>query len=268
MSTDFAALTAAVAALPDVRVCLLVSRDGLALASHPPDEEDRALATWNRLSELGDVERGFIVVGSEQWVFCHRGPYAALAVARSTSRAGVVLDRLEQMLLVVEEARLHRAGTQQTGGSPGMPEQTRGLRTLLHPEPRPVEPRAIPEPRPVPVPVPVVAATREVRVSALPVDPPRRPLIVPEPRAPEPTPPPPIVPEPAEPEPTPPEPAPPPPPEPIVPEPIVPEPIVPEETPDTESTWPGAPAKEEGEVDKIALSREFAGLFAPQEESE
>src|SRR5262249_9465843 len=104
MSTDFVALTSAFAVgLPDVKACLIVSRDGLALGSHPADEEARARSVWGRLAELGDVERGFAVVGDELWVFCRRGPYAALAIAGASARPGVVLDRLEQMALIAEE---------------------------------------------------------------------------------------------------------------------------------------------------------------------
>jgi len=109
MSVDFAALTAAVGAgLTEVRACLIVSRDGLALASYPPAEEGSAMAKWVRLTSLGDVERGFVVVGEECWVFCSRGPYSALAVARASARPGLILERLDQMVLAAEEARLRK----------------------------------------------------------------------------------------------------------------------------------------------------------------
>ena len=129
MSTDFAALTSAFAAgLPDVRACLIVSRDGLSLGSHPAVEESRALSVWGRVQELGDVERGFAVVGDELWVFCRRGPYAALAIAGASSRAGVVLDRLEQMALVAEENRLRKEGLRAAAPEPEPPR--RGRRSL------------------------------------------------------------------------------------------------------------------------------------------
>src|SRR5438445_8688568 len=124
MSTDFAALTSASAAgLPDVRACLIVSRDGLSLGSHPAGEESRALSVWGRVQELGDVERGFAVVGDELWVFCRRGPYAAMAIAGASARAGVVLDRLEQMALVAEEDRLRKDGLR--AAAPGAPSRGR-----------------------------------------------------------------------------------------------------------------------------------------------
>ena len=65
---------------------------------------------WMRLASLGDVERGFAVVGEECWVFCSRGPYSALAVARASVRPGIVLERLDQMVLAAEEARLRKEG--------------------------------------------------------------------------------------------------------------------------------------------------------------
>jgi hypothetical protein len=111
MSVDFAALTAAVGAgLPEVRACLIVSRDGLALGSFPPAEEAGAMERWMRLASLGDVEKGFAVVGEECWVFCSRGPYAGLAVAKASARPGLILERLDQMVLAVEEARLRKEG--------------------------------------------------------------------------------------------------------------------------------------------------------------
>ncbi len=157
MSTDFAALTSAFAAgLPDVRACLIVSRDGLSLGSHPADEEARALSAWVRVQELGDVERGFAVVGDELWVFCRRGPYAAMAIAGASARAGVALDRLEQMALVAEEDRLRKEGLR--GQAPDPP---RRARLALHRErtssrDRDMEPVIVPEPAETAEPLDVV----------------------------------------------------------------------------------------------------------------
>src|SRR5438876_128453 len=107
MSVDFAALAmAVVSGVPDVRTCLVVSRDGLALGAYPVSEEEKALAVWSRMAALGDVERGFVALRDEVWVFCRRGPYTALATGRPSLRAGVLLDRLDQMLLAAEEARV------------------------------------------------------------------------------------------------------------------------------------------------------------------
>src|SRR5437879_1555718 len=87
MSTDFTALASVLAGgLPELRACLLVSRDGLALGSHPADEEARTLGAWARITALGDVERGFVVVGEELWPFCRRGSYSATAIPNAGAR--------------------------------------------------------------------------------------------------------------------------------------------------------------------------------------
>ncbi len=147
MSTDFAALTSALAAgLPDVRACLIVSRDGLTLGSYPGSEEARTLSVWDRLAGLGEVERGFAVVGDELWVFSRRGPYAALALAGASARAGVVLDRLEQMLLIAEEDRLRKEGLRGAARDQQDAEPPRRSRRSLH-----RERRSTPKPRPEPL---------------------------------------------------------------------------------------------------------------------
>lgn len=169
MSTDFAALTSAFAAgLPDVRACLIVSRDGLSLGSHPAGEEARVLAAWGRVQELGDVERGFAVVGDELWVFCRRGPYAAMAIAGASARAGVVLDRLEQMALVAEEHRLRKEGLRGAASEPAR----RGRlslhreRAVIKPE-REAEPVIVPEPASIVEPIEVVEMAQEIDQATL-----------------------------------------------------------------------------------------------------
>ncbi|HEY3208768.1 MAG TPA: hypothetical protein VGL18_03115 [Actinomycetota bacterium] len=136
MSIDFAALTqAVVAGLPDVRSCLIVSRDGLALGASPATEEGRTLDVWTRIAALGDVERGFITVRDEVWVFCRRGAYGAVATAPSTARPGVILDRLEQMVLVAEESRMRKDAVRPPAEREATSVDTpRGLRTPLHRE--------------------------------------------------------------------------------------------------------------------------------------
>jgi len=136
MSIDFAALTqAVVAGLPDVRSCLIVSRDGLALGASPATEEGRTLDVWTRIAALGDVERGFVTVRDEVWVFCRRGPYGAVATAASTTRPGLVLDRLEQMVLVAEEARVRKDAVRPPADhEPTSLDTPRRLRTTLHRE--------------------------------------------------------------------------------------------------------------------------------------
>jgi hypothetical protein len=137
MSTDFAALTeAVVAGLSEVRSCVMVSRDGLALGAYPATEEGRTLDVWTRLAALGDVERGFMTVRDEIWVFCRRGAYGAVATAASTARPGVILDSLEQMVLAAEEARVRKEGIRPPAerSAPAPAETPRGMRTPLHKE--------------------------------------------------------------------------------------------------------------------------------------
>lgn len=136
MSIDFAALTqAVVAGLSDVRSCLIVSRDGLALGASPAIEEGRTLDVWTRVASLGEVERGFVTVRDEVWVFCRRGAYAAVATAGSTARPGLILDSLEQMVLAAEEARVRKEGLRLAAELETISADTpRGLRTSLHKE--------------------------------------------------------------------------------------------------------------------------------------
>jgi hypothetical protein len=151
MSIDFAALTqAVVAGLSDVRSCLMVSRDGLALGASPATEEGRTLDVWTRIAALGEVERGFVTVRDEVWVFCRRGAYGAVATAPSTARPGLILDSLEQMVLMAEEARVRKEGFRPAAERETASADTpRGLRTTLHrdraPAPAPSEERLSPE---------------------------------------------------------------------------------------------------------------------------
>ena len=158
MSLDFAALTAAVGVgLPEFRACLLLSRDGLVLAAHPVVEEPRAMNVWARMTSLGELERGFVEVADEFWAFVRRGPYSAVAVAGRGARPGLVLDRLDQMLLAAEESRARREAVR-PAREPAPTEQPRGLRSTLHPEARPgtPAPALTQAPRPV-APTPPVA---------------------------------------------------------------------------------------------------------------
>jgi hypothetical protein len=136
MSVDFAALAQAVlGGLAEVRVCLIVSRDGLVLGAQPPNKESRALDIWGRMTGLGDVERGFAVVGDELWSFCRRGPYSALAIADPTARPGVILDRLERTLVIAEDDRVRSDALRQAAETDSA--HPRRLRTPLHREAKP-----------------------------------------------------------------------------------------------------------------------------------
>jgi hypothetical protein len=137
MSVDFAALAkAVVSGVPDVRTCLIVSRDGLALGACPASEEEKALAVWSRVASLGEVERGFVALRDEVWSFCRRGPYTALATSGASSRPGLIMDRLEQMLLAAEESRIRKDEFRAADRDSGAVESPRGLRTSLHAAPK------------------------------------------------------------------------------------------------------------------------------------
>jgi hypothetical protein len=106
MPVDFADLARSVSALPGVQACLLLSGDGLVLGAAPPAEEGRVMATWARLSGLGQVERGFVTMAGHTCTFARRGPLVAVAVSDPVAQAGVVLAQLDHVLLTAEEARV------------------------------------------------------------------------------------------------------------------------------------------------------------------
>src|SRR6266498_2949284 len=119
MSIDFAALTqAVVAGLPDVRSCLIVSRDGLALGASPATEEGRTLNVWTRIAALGDVERGFVTVRDEVWVFCRRGAYGAVATGASSEGATSV-ENQEAAVSAWARRLMSGAGLERATSGPG-----------------------------------------------------------------------------------------------------------------------------------------------------
>jgi hypothetical protein len=128
MPQDYAALTGSVgASLPEVRACLLMSRDGLPLAAHPGTEEKKAMDVWMRLAGLGEVDRGFAVVGPELWAFAHRGAFGALAIATAQGRPGLILDLLDRLLIQADEGRARRdssGSARETGESLRRPRPT------------------------------------------------------------------------------------------------------------------------------------------------
>jgi hypothetical protein len=134
---DFNGLASSLAAgVSDVRGCLILSRDGLVVGSHPADGEAQAKPAWVRFAALGDPERGFAQFGTETWCYVRRGPYAAFAVVGPGARPGLVIDHMEQVLLAAEEARNSRAAVRAEPAPPAAPSGK--PRTQLHPE-RPVE---------------------------------------------------------------------------------------------------------------------------------
>jgi hypothetical protein len=127
---DFFDLAARMSAgLDGVRACLLLSDDGLTLASYPGGQEDRAREVWDRLAQLGDPHRGFLDLGDEVWAVVRRGPYTALVVSTPTVRPGLLLDRIESHLRVAEEARVRESAARPAASKP---EVVRRPRTSLH----------------------------------------------------------------------------------------------------------------------------------------
>jgi hypothetical protein len=109
MDIDFSALASRVAARADVLGCVILSRDGLVMGAFPPNGERDVTPAWLRFSSVGEPERGFVEFPDEMWAYVRLGPYAAFAVGSPRTRAGVLLDYLEQALLVAEDARELRA---------------------------------------------------------------------------------------------------------------------------------------------------------------
>jgi hypothetical protein len=123
------------AGVSDVRGCLILSRDGLVLDSHPESGEVEARHAWMRLGAIGDPERGFAQFGAETWCFVRRGPYAAFAIVGPGARPGLVIDQMEQVLLAAEQARGKHQGMREQAQAGPAP--TTKPRTPLHPESRP-----------------------------------------------------------------------------------------------------------------------------------
>jgi hypothetical protein len=129
---DFFDLAARMSAgLDGVRACLLLSDDGLTLASYPGGQEDRARAVWDRLAQIGDPHRGFLDLGDEVWAVVRRGPYTAVVVSTPTVRPGLLLDRIESHLRVAEETRVRESAARPAASKP---EVVRRPRTSLHRE--------------------------------------------------------------------------------------------------------------------------------------
>jgi hypothetical protein len=143
---DYSGLAARVAAgVGGLRGCLILSRDGLVLGAYPSDDDSVAKPSWLRFAMLGEPERSFVEFGDQIWVYIHRGPYAAFAIADSGVRPGLVMDELEQALMTAEQARTKREGMR--GPDPGAVTATPtpvGPRTILHPTPAASPPIVVP----------------------------------------------------------------------------------------------------------------------------
>ncbi|MGZ8594383.1 MAG: hypothetical protein ACXWYJ_01835 [Actinomycetota bacterium] len=106
---DYSALAQRISvSVPEVRGCMILSRDGMVLGAFPDDDESLAKAAWLRFITLGEPERSFVEFTDQTWAFVRRGPYAAFAVAEAGVRPGVMVDQLEQAMLTAEEGRTRR----------------------------------------------------------------------------------------------------------------------------------------------------------------
>jgi len=132
---EFSALAARIAAsVGELRGCLILSRDGLVLGAFPEGEESLVKPAWLRFATLGEPDKGFVEFGDEVWGYVRRGPYAAFAVTGTTTRPGLLIDQLDQVLLSAEETRSRREALK----IPEVPAAPSGKpRTSLHPEVKP-----------------------------------------------------------------------------------------------------------------------------------
>ncbi len=94
--------------VPEVRGCLILSRDGMVLGAYPDEDERLAKDAWLRFVALGEPEKSFVEFADQTWAFVRRGAYAAFAVAEAGVRPGVMMDQLEQAMLTAEEGRSRR----------------------------------------------------------------------------------------------------------------------------------------------------------------
>ena len=143
---DYSGLAARVAAgVGGLRGCLILSRDGLVLGAYPSDDDSVAKPSWLRFAMLGEPERSFVEFGDQVWVYVHRGPYAAFAIADAGVRPGLVMDELEQALMTAEQARTKREGMRAPeGGAITATPTPVGPRTTLHPTPAASPPIVVP----------------------------------------------------------------------------------------------------------------------------
>ena len=106
---DYSALAQRISvSVPEMRACIILSRDGMVLGAFPDGDESVAKLAWLRFIALGEPERSFVEFADQTWAFVRRGPYAAFAVAEPGVRPGVMVDRLEQAMFTAEEGRARR----------------------------------------------------------------------------------------------------------------------------------------------------------------
>jgi hypothetical protein len=102
----YAALAQRIAdAVREVQGCLILSRDGFVLGTYPDEDEGLAKSAWLRFASLGESERGVVEFAGQTWAFVRRGPYSSFAVAAAGVRPGILIDRIEEVLIEAERAR-------------------------------------------------------------------------------------------------------------------------------------------------------------------
>jgi hypothetical protein len=144
---DFNALASSLAqGVGDVRGCLILSRDGLVLGSHPAEAEGVTTPAWVRFAAIGDPERGFAQFGTETWCYVRRGPYAGFALVGPGARPGLVIDHMDQVLLAAEEGRSRHEELRGTEALPVATAPQSKPRLHLHPDHPTSEPLVIEAP--------------------------------------------------------------------------------------------------------------------------
>ena len=99
MGIDYNQLALRIAdAIPDLRGCLVVSEDGMILASYPSGAEDLVRPMWLKFATLGEAKRGYLQFYGSLWVFVRRDPVALFAITGTSVRPGLLLGTLEEML--------------------------------------------------------------------------------------------------------------------------------------------------------------------------
>jgi hypothetical protein len=107
MDPDYTTLASRIAARTEVLGCLILSRDGLVLGAFPPGGEHVVTPAWLRFAEVGDPRRGFVQFDDRVWAYASNDEYAAFAVAEPTTRPGILIEYLEQVLVAAGETRSH-----------------------------------------------------------------------------------------------------------------------------------------------------------------
>lgn len=91
--------------LGDVRACLLMSHEDRSVGVHPGGEEPSARSAWDQIRALGDLGRGYLVVGEELWVVAQDDSLGVLVKADRSRDPQALMAQLEPALRRVEEER-------------------------------------------------------------------------------------------------------------------------------------------------------------------